>query len=273
MEEILYELRHHSIGLNCGRWDYLFSYIKKFKNHKDKITPDRSFLTMQTPLMRTYVNRLIQICHKRGTFAMGGMAAQIPIKNDPDANAKAMQSIEQDKIREVLAGCDGTWVAHPALVPIARAVFDNHMPSKNQIFRSTGHHDDEPILEKHLLELPPVDKRIAITSTALKKGISIVLGYTEAWLNGIGCIPLHHKMEDAATAEISRVQIWQWRHHNVVTQDDQIPVNTKRIRRMIADDIRMKCTAAKTEGKWRLAGKLVRRMLFCVRRIDFAEKN
>lgn len=265
MEEILYELRHHSIGLNCGRWDYLFSYIKKFKYHSDKITPDRSYLTMQCPLMKAYVTRLIHICHKRGTFAMGGMAAQIPIKNNPQANIQAIQNIEQDKLREVLAGHDGTWVAHPALVPVAKAIFDNHMPTKNQIFRmqiatkdeSSGF-ERELVSEAELLKLPQVDKAEAITSAHLRHGISIVLAYTEAWLRGIGCIPLNHKMEDAATAEISRAQIWQWRHHNIHTQDDQLPVDSKRIRTIICQEIKSKADATNAGNKWLLASKLVR---------------
>ena len=274
MEEILYELRHHSIGLNCGRWDYLFSYIKKFKYHTDKITPDREFLTMDCPLMKAYVARLIYICHKRGTFAMGGMAAQIPIKRDPEANRRAMLKIEQDKLREVLAGHDGTWVAHPALVPIAKAVFDQHMPTSNQIFHQRKKDDMSMIAsEAQLLALPQVHVSKAITSQALEHGISIIINYTEAWLRGIGCIPMNHKMEDAATAEISRAQIWQWRYHNVKTQDDQMIVDEARIRKIVGQNIASKCKLKSNasyklnisnahlnsngNGKWKLAGKLV----------------
>jgi len=259
MEEILYELRAHSLGLNCGRWDYLFSYIKKFKGHSDKITPDRDYLTMTTPLMKAYVNRLIYICHKRGTFAMGGMSAAIPIKNDPKANEVAISKIELDKIREVQAGHDGTWVAHPALVNVARAVFDNHMPTPNQIERQPCL-EGASVTESDLLALPNVPRDKAITSHGLRKGIYIVLAYTEAWLRGIGCIPLNNQMEDAATAEISRVQIWQWKFHNVITVDDGIPITAKRIKKLVKENVHEMC-GGKNIGKWRLAGKLVEDML------------
>ena len=189
MEEILFELKQHSLGLNCGRWDYLFSYIKKFKCHSDKIAPDRSHLTMNAPLMKAYVQRLIYICHKRKTFAMGGMSAAIPIKNDPTANQEAMARIEQDKLREVTAGHDGSWVAHPALVKLAKKVFDAHMPTPNQIDISPGL-VGQTISEDDLLQLPHVKYGKAITSTGLRKGVAIVLAYTEAWLRGVGCIPL-----------------------------------------------------------------------------------
>lgn len=194
MEEILFELKEHSLGLNCGRWDYLFSYIKKFKCHGDKIAPDRSHLTMDAPLMQAYVNRLIYICHKRGTFAMGGMSAAIPIKGDAKANEEAMARVEKDKLREVLAGHDGTWVAHPALVSLAKNVFDVHMPTSNQIDINPGL-NGRFVTESDLLELPKVPHGEAITSNGLKKGISIVLAYTEAWLRGVGCIPLSNVSE------------------------------------------------------------------------------
>jgi malate synthase len=189
MEAILYELRQHSLGLNCGRWDYLFSYIKKFKCHADKIAPDRSFLSMDTPLMKAYVQRLIYICHKRGTFAMGGMSAAIPIKNNPKANAEAMAKIEQDKLREVTAGHDGSWVAHPALVNLAKNVFDAHMQTPNQIDLAPGY-IGQTVSEEDLLLLPKIPFGKAITSAGLRKGVAIVMAYTEAWLRGVGCIPL-----------------------------------------------------------------------------------
>ena len=163
MEEILYELRDHSLGLNCGRWDYLFSYIKKFKLHPDKITPDRAHLTMTTPLMDAYVKRLIYICHRRGTFAMGGMSASIPIKNDPKANEAAMKKVEQDKVREVLAGHDGTWVAHPALVTVARAVFDQYMPTPNQIDTAVGQVGSPVSLQADLVKLPTNIPRLKLS--------------------------------------------------------------------------------------------------------------
>eukprot|EP00520_Triparma_pacifica_P000934 CAMPEP_0118662076 /NCGR_PEP_ID=MMETSP0785-20121206/16626_1 /TAXON_ID=91992 /ORGANISM="Bolidomonas pacifica, Strain CCMP 1866" /LENGTH=554 /DNA_ID=CAMNT_0006555571 /DNA_START=8 /DNA_END=1672 /DNA_ORIENTATION=- len=263
MEEILYEIRDHSIGLNCGRWDYLFSYIKKLKCHNDKIAPDREHLTMSCPFMQAYVKKLIHTCHKRGTFAMGGMAATIPIKNDPAANAKAMEGVKADKLREVQAGHDGTWVAHPALVKIARDIFDQHMKSPNQI--SIVPTEGADVTEEELLELPQVPRGKAITSTGLAHGVAIVLAYSEAWLRGVGCIPLNHKMEDAATAEISRAQIWQWQYHGVETQDDNVTITKERIRDLVSAEVnnrRSRLTEAqKTNAKWLLAGKLVTDML------------
>jgi malate synthase len=261
MEEILYELRDHSLGLNCGRWDYLFSYIKKFCNHGNLIAPDRGHLTMTTPLMDAYVKRLIYICHKRGTFAMGGMSASIPIKNDPKANAEAMQKVEQDKLREVMAGHDGTWVAHPALVKVAKDVFDRHLKTPNQINSQPGIIGSS-VTEADLLKLPDIPDGEAITSAGLERGINIVLAYCEAWLRGVGCIPLHGAMEDAATAEISRAQIWQWRHHGVQTQDDHQTITAERIFALVDKEVNRQCGGASgNKGKWRLAGKLVETML------------
>lgn len=269
MEEILYELRDHSLGLNCGRWDYLFSYIKKFKWHKDKIAPDRSHLTMNTPLMKAYVQRLIYVCHKRGTFAMGGMSAAIPIKDDPKANKEAMDRIIQDKLREVTAGHDGTWVAHPALVSVAKDVFDKHMKTPNQIDINPGN-IGASITEASLLELPVIQYGEAITSSGLQKGVVIVLTYTEAWLRGVGCIPLNNHMEDAATAEISRAQIWQWLHHGIVTQDDGKCTTAQRIKDMIDNEVSRQCNGNGDEcGKWKLAGQIVYGMLTGDRLDDF----
>ncbi|CAB9517604.1 Malate synthase 1, glyoxysomal [Seminavis robusta] len=261
MEEILYELRDHSLGLNCGRWDYLFSYIKKFKKHGDKIAPDRTHLTMGTPLMEAYVKRLIFTCHKRGTFAMGGMSAAIPIKNDPQANAAAMKKVEEDKLREVMAGHDGTWVAHPALVTVARKVFDQHMRTPNQITSNPGM-VGASISEADLLRLPRVPHGQAITSAGLEKGVAIVLAYTEAWLRGVGCIPLNNAMEDAATAEISRAQIWQWRYQGAATQDNGQPITAERIAGIVQREVNRQCGGATaSKGKFRLAGNLVENML------------
>jgi malate synthase len=254
MEEILYELREHSLGLNCGRWDYLFSYIKKFKCHADKIAPDRAHLTMSTPLMDAYVKRLIYVCHKRGTFAMGGMSAAIPIKEDASKNAAAMEKVAQDKLREVRAGHDGTWVAHPALVKIAKDVFDKHMPQPNQIQSNPGY-VGRSITEADLLRLPAIPHGQAITSAGLSHGVGIVLAYTEAWLRGVGCIPLHNAMEDAATAEISRVQIWQWRHQGVSTQDDGQLITPERIAALVQHEV------DRAGPTFRLAGNLVEHML------------
>ncbi|KAL7564151.1 hypothetical protein ACA910_021126 [Epithemia clementina (nom. ined.)] len=264
MEAIIYELRDHSLGLNCGRWDYLFSFIKKFKNHADKIAPDRSHLTMTTPLMEAYVQKLIYTCHKRGTFAMGGMSAAIPIRHDPEANTAAMKKVEDDKLREVQAGHDGTWVAHPDLVKLAKDVFDQYMKTPNQVESNPGSVGSN-VTEADLLQLPEIPAGEAITSAGLSKGIGIVLSYTEAWLRGVGCIPLHNSMEDAATAEISRAQIWQWRVHGVLTQDDGEAITSSRISSLI----RVHVARNKESGgdnnnddrKWVLAGKLVDDML------------
>lgn len=187
---------------------------------------------------------------------MGGMAAQIPIKGDPAANDAAMARIKNDKIREVMAGHDGTWVAHPALVTLAKAVFDKHMPTPNQIDKNPGI-SGKDVTEADLLKLRVVPKGEAITSTGLQKGVSIVLAYTEAWLRGIGCIPLNHHMEDAATAEISRAQIWQWRYHGVKTEDDGVVISASRIAKLVHDEVKSR-TGGEDRGKWFLAGKLVR---------------
>jgi malate synthase len=259
MEEILYELRHHSLGLNCGRWDYLFSFIKKFKNRDDMVAPDRAFLTMTTPLMEAYVKRLIYVCHKRGTFAMGGMSASIPVKDNPEKNAAAMSSVEQDKLREVMAGHDGTWVAHPALVTIAKKVFDKHMSTPNQIGLKPGSAGAQ-VGELDLLKLPQIPHGQAITNAGLERGVAIVLAYTEAWLRGVGCIPLHNAMEDAATAEISRAQIWQWRHHKLSTQDDGQIISEERIQRIVREEVQRQIEGL-SKGRWRLAGHLVADML------------
>lgn len=275
MEEILYELRNHSIGLNCGRWDYLFSYIKKFKHHADKLTPDRRHLTMSTPLMQAYVQRLIAICHFRGTFAMGGMSAAIPIKDDPAKNHAALAQVEADKIREVQAGHDGTWVAHPALVTVAKRVFDQYMPQPNQIQappRNTSASNN--ITESDLLQLPTnIPTQEVITSEGLERGVNIVLAYTEAWLRGIGCIPLHNAMEDAATAEISRAQIWSWRIHNATTRDDGRPVTSQRLSELVQAEVERQVRSAannhNTNHRWRLAGQLVDQMLNAEQLDDF----
>ena len=214
---------------------------------------------MDTPLMKAYVQRLVYICHRRGTFAMGGMSAAIPIKNNENANKEAMSKVEQDKLREVLAGHDGTWVAHPALVSVAKSVFDKHMPVPNQINGNLGL-IGASINESDLLRLPSVPYGKAITSTGLRKGVAIVLAYTEAWLRGVGCIPFNNAMEDAATAEISRAQIWQWQAHAIETQDDGSLISKERIRDLVRDETEQK-KALNTNGKWDLAGKLVAEML------------
>ncbi len=213
MDEILYELRDHSAGLNCGRWDYIFSFIKKFRNHASHVLPDRGEVTMQQPFLRSYVELLIHTCHRRGIHAMGGMAAQIPIRNNPEANEKAMERVRQDKLREVKAGHDGTWVAHPGLVPVAKAIFDEYMPQPNQIAPPAN--QKSPITAANLLELP----KGKITEAGLRRNIDVGLQYLESWLRGNGCVPIYDLMEDAATAEISRSQLWQWIHYHAKMDD------------------------------------------------------
>jgi malate synthase len=214
MDEILYELRDHSSGLNCGRWDYIFSFIKKFRSRRDFVTPDRAQITMDKAFLAAYVDLLIRTCHRRGIHAMGGMAAQIPIKSDPDANAAAMAKVEADKLREVRAGHDGTWVAHPGLVPVAKAIFDEHMPGANQIEKAADRNVGAPRRDD-LLRLPEG----AITERGVRQNINVGILYLEAWLGGLGCVPLYNLMEDAATAEISRTQLWQWIHHEAKLDD------------------------------------------------------
>ena len=206
MDEILYELREHSAGLNCGRWDYIFSIIKTFRNMPDFTMPDRSLVAMTTHCMRSYSLLAIQTCHRRGIHAMGGMAAQIPIKNDPKANDDALEKVRADKDRESVDGHDGTWVAHPGLVALAKESFDASMPGPNQI---ANKRDDVHVKAKDLLTVPEGD----ITEAGLRHNINVGILYMAAWLSGNGCVPIYNLMEDAATAEISRSQIWQWIHH------------------------------------------------------------
>jgi len=204
MDEILYELREHSAGLNCGRWDYIFSCIKKFKKQPDFILADRGLVTMTSPFMRAYSLLLIKTCHRRGAFAMGGMAAQIPIKNDPAANDAAIAKVRADKSREANDGHDGTWVAHPGLVAVAKEEFDKVMKTPNQITRQR---DDVKVSAKDLIDFQP---KGPITENGLRLNINIGIQYMGAWLAGTGCVPIFNLMEDAATAEISRAQIWHW---------------------------------------------------------------
>ncbi len=211
-EEILYELREHSAGLNCGRWDYIFSYIKKFRSYPDRLLPDRAQVTMTVPFMRSYTQHVIKICHRRGAHAMGGMAAQIPIKNDPAANDAALEKVRQDKLREVRDGHDGTWVAHPGLVPVAQAVFDEYMPQPHQIARQR---EDVHVTAADLL----TPSQGTITEGGIRWNLRVGIQYLEAWLGGNGCVPLYNLMEDAATAEISRAQVWQWLRHGAQLDD------------------------------------------------------
>ncbi len=215
MDEILYELRDHSAGLNCGRWDYIYSFIKKFAEDPHAVMPDRAQVTMTTPFLRSYSQLLIQTCHRRNVHAMGGMAAQIPIRNDPTANAAAMDKVRADKLREAADGHDGTWVAHPDLVGIARTIFDQQMPQANQIARKR---QDVHVTAADLLAVP----HGTVTEAGLRQDLNVGIGYLEAWLRGSGCVPLYHLMEDAATAEISRAQVWQWIRHKAKLADGRV---------------------------------------------------
>ncbi len=212
MDEILYELRDHSAGLNCGRWDYIFSFIKKFAGDKSIVLPDRGQVTMAAHFMRSYSKLAIKTCHRRGVHAMGGMSALIPIKNDAEANERAMAGVRADKEREAADGHDGTWVAHPGLVPVAMEIFDRVMPGPNQIEKQLK---DFKVTAEDLLRVPEG----AVTEAGLRQNVAVGLGYVEAWLRGIGCVPLFNLMEDAATAEISRAQLWQWVHHGARLED------------------------------------------------------
>jgi malate synthase len=217
MDEILYELRDHSAGLNCGRWDYIFSYIKKFRARPEFVLPDRSEVTMETHFLSSYVDLLIQICHRRGIHAMGGMAAQIPIRNDKAANEQALDKVRRDKLREVKAGHDGTWVAHPGLVGVAKEVFDEYMPEPNQI--SSHKNSARQVSAQDLVEVPKGD----ITEQGLRWNIDVGLQYLHSWLGGLGCVPIYNLMEDAATAEISRAQVWQWvKYHSQLKNGKQV---------------------------------------------------
>jgi malate synthase len=229
MDEILYELRDHSAGLNCGRWDYIFSFIKKFRNRRDFLLADRAQVTMERRFLASYVRLLIKTCHRRGIHAMGGMAAQIPIKNDPEANESALDKVRQDKLREVRAGHDGTWVAHPGLVPIAKEIFDAHMPTPNQL--SAGL-DTPEVTAQDLLAVASGD----ITEAGLRLNINVGIQYLEAWLGGNGCVPINNLMEDAATAEISRAQVWQCVKHGAALNDGR-RVDAELVTQVIAEEL------------------------------------
>jgi malate synthase len=218
MHEILHALRSRVVGLNCGRWDYIFSYLKTLRGHRDRLLPERAQVGMTVPFLKAYSELLIQTCHRRGAFAMGGMAAQIPIKGDDTANAAALAKVRADKLREVHAGHDGTWVAHPALVPVAQQIFDQYMPTPNQlgVLREDVH-----VTAAQLLAAPGG----TISRAGFDNNVEVCLRYTAAWLDGLGCVPIHHLMEDAATAEIARAQLWQWLQHGGLTFDDQAPLD------------------------------------------------
>ncbi len=229
MDEILHALREHIVGLNCGRWDYIFSTIKCLGSNPDYLTPDRSRMTMGEAFLDAYSRKLIDTCHRRGAFAMGGMAAQIPVKDDPEANAAAFARVRADKEREAGNGHDGTWVAHPDLVPVAMEVFDRLMPGPNQLERPLS---GQEIGRDRLLEI----HRGPRTEAGLRENIRVGVQYVEAWLRGRGAVPLYNLMEDAATAEISRTQVWQWLRH-AAPLDDGRPVEEALVRALIDDEV------------------------------------
>src|SRR5437868_669197 len=254
MDEILHELREHSAGLNIGRWDYIFSCIKKFRAKQDFCLADRSQVTMLAPFMRAYALLLVKTCHHRGAPAMGGMAAQIPIKNDPAANEAALEKVRQDKLREVTDGCDGTWVAHPGLVPIAKAVFDQHMPQPNQYDR---HRPDVNVNAKDLLAFRPESP---ITEAGIRNNISVGIQYLGAWLAGNGCVPVFNLMEDAATAEISRSQIWQWIRSPKGVLADGRKVTLELFKALLVEELD-KVKASGAEGKLDEAARLFEKLI------------
>jgi len=262
MDEILYELREHSAGLNIGRWDYIFSCIKKFRANRDFCLADRSQVTMLAPFMRAYALLLVKTCHRRNAPAMGGMAAQIPIKNDPAANEAALEKVRQDKLREVTDGCDGTWVAHPGLVPVAKQVFDEHMPAPNQYGRQRP---DVQVAAKDLLDFKPEKP---ITEAGLRNNISVGIQYLGAWLGGNGCVPVYNLMEDAATAEISRSQLWQWIRSPKGVLADGRKVTVELFRELLVDEL-AKVKAMGGEGKYDEAAKLFETITVDERYVEF----
>ena len=266
LNEILWELREHSAGLNCGRWDYIFSYIKRLGLSAEHRLPDRAAVTMTVPFMSAYSQLVVQTCHRRGVHAMGGMAAQIPIKNDPEANERALEKVRQDKVREARAGHDGTWVAHPGLVPVALAVFDELMPQPNQI---DNKRDDVQVTAQDLVAAPAGD----ITEAGLRVNLDVAVRYLESWLRGNGCVPIHNLMEDAATAEISRAQVWQWLHTpgtqladgralTTALYRELLPAQLEAIRQEIGD-------AAYAGGKYLEAARLFDRLVMSEQFIEF----
>jgi malate synthase len=231
MDEILYELRDHSAGLNCGRWDYIFSCIKKFRNRPDFVLADRALITMTTHFMHSYSLLCIKTCHRRNTFAMGGMAAFIPVKDDPAKNEQAFANVRADKEREANDGHDGTWVAHPGMVQLATEAFDAVMPQPNQIDRKR---DDVKVTARDLLDFQPNEP---ITEAGLRQNVSVGVQYLEAWLRGRGAVPLFNLMEDAATAEISRAQVWQWIRNSHGVLSDGRKVTKELFRRMLEEEL------------------------------------
>jgi malate synthase len=267
MDEILYELKDHSAGLNCGRWDYIFSCIKKFQNDKNFCFADRSMITMTTHFMRSYSLLAIKTCHRRGAHAIGGMAAQIPIRDDLKANEAAMDKVKADKEREAGDGHDGTWAAHPGLVPIALDAFDRRMPDANQINRQR---DDVVISASDLLDFGP---KGPITEAGLRTNINVGLQYMGAWLTGLGCVPVFNLMEDAATAEISRSQIWQWINSPNGILDDGRKVTVEMFRKMLPEELRkvkeIVGVKAFSSGSYETAARLLDQLVTDKSFVDF----
>ncbi|WP_102347421.1 malate synthase A [Bacillus sp. Marseille-P3661] len=266
MDEILYELREHSAGLNCGRWDYIFSYIKKFRNHQHIILPDRALVTMTVPFMRAYSLLTIQTCHRRNAHAIGGMAAQIPVKNNPLANEEAFAKVKADKEREVNDGHDGTWVAHPGLVPVALDVFNKVMQQANQIDRKR---EDVHVTAIELVEVPTG----AITEQGVRTNINVGIQYIESWLMGQGAAPINNLMEDAATAEISRGQLWQWIRHPKGVLKDGRKITVEMFRRIKEEELEQMRNDVGTErfekGKYLEAAALFEKLTLCSEFEDF----
>lgn len=253
MEEIIYQLRQHSSGLNCGRWDYIFSTIKRLRNDPSKILPDRGQVTMTVPFMKAYCERLINICHRRGVHAMGGMAAQIPIKNNEEANNFAMNKVQNDKLREATMYYDGTWVAHPALAPIANDVFNKHMPTPNQI---------HIIPEENVSEFDLSNTKIEgakITTNGIRENLYIALCYIESWIRGLGCVPINYLMEDAATAEVSRLQLYSWVKHGVTLADTGEKITPDIISRILDEETeKLKLKFSSIDNKFDISAKYLK---------------
>lgn len=266
MDEILYALKDYIVGLNCGRWDYIFSFIKKFAKRGDFVLPDRAQVTMRVPFLQAYSDLLIHTCHKRGAFAMGGMAPQIPIKGNDEANEKALGLVKADKEREASWGHDGTWVAHPGLIPIAMEVFDRMMPQANQ---RDNLRDDVNVTAADLLAIPDG----TITEVGIRNNINVSIQYMAAWLDGNGCVPINNLMEDAATAEISRTQLWQWGHHNNVKREDGIDVTMDMIRGLFPEELdaikKQVGEAVFSAGKYQEAATLLLDLIECEDFVEF----
>ncbi|WP_223291633.1 malate synthase A [Defluviicoccus vanus] len=265
MEEILYQLRDYAAGLNCGRWDYIFSFIKKFRNRSDCVLPDRNGITMAAPFLHAYSRLLIKTCHRRGAHAIGGMASFIPVKTDAALNEAAIERVRADKLREVGDGHDGTWVAHPGLVDVAKAVFDEHMPGANQVATIR---DEVHVTAADLLAVPAGE----ISEEGLRNNLRVGIQYIEAWLGGLGCVPLYNLMEDAATAEICRSQVWQWLKHKARLADGR-PINEMLVGELIDDEMTKLRTALGVkrfdEGHFTAAIALFRQVATPPEFIDF----